>query len=238
MAGWSAECVSSRAGFGQEAEASPLCELGEHDAGVDTEPVGKFSSWPVTVRFGGHDLGDLLAAGRRPVRVRRAGLVLAGPALAGRAVRGRGEHGDLDVVDGGGLLRAAVVAVEVAGGGALDLAGAGAVRFFRKSPVPGPAPRRVHHPWNPPEAELPGIAAIDTLYFDRSEQAAVAIIAIAAYARGFEFFLARRIRPGTPGLDKDPTPEMRRRQHRRPGRPAPARRAHPRRVRPDLRGEG
>ena len=49
---------------------------------------------------------------------------------------------------------------------------AGAVRFFRKSPDPGPAPRRVHHPWNPPEAEFPGIVAMDTLHFDRSEQAA------------------------------------------------------------------
>jgi hypothetical protein len=85
------------------------------------------------------------------------------------------------------------------------------VRFFRKSPAPGPAPRRVHHPWNPPEAELPGIAPIDTLHFDRSEQAAIAVTGISAYARGFEFFVARRIRPGTPGLDEDPTPEMRRR---------------------------
>jgi hypothetical protein len=85
------------------------------------------------------------------------------------------------------------------------------VRFFRKSPAPGPAPRRVHHPWNPPEAELPGIVPIDTLHFDRSEQAAIAVIGISAYARGFEFFVARRIRPGTPGLDEDPTPEMRRR---------------------------
>jgi hypothetical protein len=66
------------------------------------------------------------------------------------------------------------------------------VRFFRQSPAPEPAPRRVHHPWNPPEAELPGIVPIDTLHFDRSEQAAVAIMGIAAYARGFEFFLARR----------------------------------------------
>lgn len=88
------------------------------------------------------------------------------------------------------------------------------MRFLRKSPAPGPAPRRVHHPWNPPEAEFPGIVAMDTLHFDRSEQAAVAIIAIAAYARGFEFLLARRIRPGTPGLDEDPTPEMRRRRLR------------------------
>jgi len=29
------------------------------------------------------------------------------------------------------------------------------MRFFRKPPAPEPAPRRVHHPWNPPEAELP-----------------------------------------------------------------------------------
>ena len=42
----------------------------------------------------------------------------------------------------------------------------------------------------------------------------MAIIGIAAYARGFEFFLARRIRPGTPGLDEDPTPEMLRRRRR------------------------
>ena len=76
------------------------------------------------------------------------------------------------------------------------------MRFFRKSPGPGPAPRRVHHPWNPPEAEFPGIVAMETLHFDRSEQAAVAIIGVAAYARGFEFVLARRVRPGTPGLDK------------------------------------
>jgi hypothetical protein len=40
--------------------------------------------------------------------------------------------------------------------------------------------------------------AIDILHFDRSEQAAVAIIGIAAYARGFEFFMARRIEAGNP----------------------------------------
>ena len=89
---------------------------------------------------------------------------------------------------------------------------AGVVPFFRKSSAPEPVPRRVHHPWNPPEAELPGIVAIDTLHFDRSEQAAVAIIGISAYTRGFEFFIVRRIRPGTPGLDEDPTPEMLRRR--------------------------
>ena len=85
------------------------------------------------------------------------------------------------------------------------------MRFFRKSPALRLSPRRVHHPWNPPEAELPGIVPVDTLHFDRSEQAAVAIIGIVAYARGFEFVVARRIRPGTPGLDEELTPEMRRR---------------------------
>ena len=38
-----------------------------------------------------------------------------------------------------------------------------------------------------------GIVAIDTLQFDLPEQAAIVIIGIAAYARGFEFFMARRI---------------------------------------------
>ena len=90
------------------------------------------------------------------------------------------------------------------------------MRFFRKSPAPEPTPRWVPHPWNPPEAELPGIVAIDTLHFDRSEQAAVAVIGISAYARGFEFFVARRVRPGTPGLDEDPTPEMLRRRFKEP----------------------
>ena len=91
------------------------------------------------------------------------------------------------------------------------------MRLSRKSPAPGPPPRRMPRPWNPPEAELPGIVPIDTLHFDRSEQAAVAIIGISAYARGFEFFVARRVRPGTPGLDEDPTPEMLRRRRRDTG---------------------
>ncbi len=49
---------------------------------------------------------------------------------------------------------------------------------------------------------------IDTLPFERSEQAAIAIIGISAYREGFEIFMARSIRPGVPGLDEDPTPEM------------------------------
>lgn len=88
---------------------------------------------------------------------------------------------------------------------------AGSVRLSRKSRAPEPVPRRAHHPWHPPEAELPGAVLVDTLHFDRSELAAVAITGISAYAKGFEFTVARRIRPGTPGLDEEFTPEMRRR---------------------------
>jgi len=87
------------------------------------------------------------------------------------------------------------------------------MRFFRKPPPPRPAlQRRVPRPWNPPEAEFPAIVPMDTLQFDRSEQAAIAIIGISAYTEGFEIFMARCIRPDGPGLDQDPTPEMLRRR--------------------------
>jgi hypothetical protein len=72
--------------------------------------------------------------------------------------------------------------------------------FFDELPAPEPEPpRRRHHPWNPPEAEFPGRVATDTLLLGRTEQIAVAITAISAYAAGFELFVTARIRPGTPG---------------------------------------
>jgi hypothetical protein len=98
-------------------------------------------------------------------------------------------------------------------GGARQVKGY-AMRFFRKGPLP-PRPalqRRVPRPWNPPEAEFPAIVPIDTLQFDRSEQAAIAIIGISAYTQGFEIFMARCLRPDGPGLDEDLTPEMLRRR--------------------------
>jgi hypothetical protein len=89
-----------------------------------------------------------------------------------------------------------------------------AMRFFRKSPPPRPTMQhRVPRPWDPPESELPAIVPIETLPFDRSEQAAIAIIGISAYTQGFEIFMIRHIRPDLPGLDQDPTPEMVRHRH-------------------------
>jgi hypothetical protein len=84
--------------------------------------------------------------------------------------------------------------------------------LFRKSPPPRPTlQRRVPRPWELPESELPAIVPIDTTLFAASEQAAIAIIGLTAYTTGFEIFMARRIRPGIPGIDEDPTPEMLRR---------------------------
>jgi hypothetical protein len=78
--------------------------------------------------------------------------------------------------------------------------------FSRKPPVPALAPP-VHRPWDPPEAEFPGIAAIATLECGRSEQAAIAITGISAYSEGFEIFVTRLLRPGAPSIDGDLAPD-------------------------------
>jgi hypothetical protein len=86
------------------------------------------------------------------------------------------------------------------------------MRLFHKAPGPGPRRPRLQprspRPWDPPQTEFPGIVPINTLQFDRSEQAAVAITGISAYSNGFEFAVTRLLRPGAPGFDAEvPTPE-------------------------------
>src|SRR5690348_14748947 len=79
-------------------------------------------SWPLHSRgLAGDDGGDPLPAGGRTGWA-GGGAVAAGP--AGLEVRRRGADGDVDRGDGGGMGRAAVLAVEIPGGGAFDLAGA------------------------------------------------------------------------------------------------------------------
>jgi len=68
--------------------------------------------------------------------------------------------------------------------------------FFDDLPAPEPAPTRRHHPWEPPEAELPGIVPVDTLLLARTGQVAVAVTGLSAYSAGIEIFLTARIRPG------------------------------------------
>jgi hypothetical protein len=72
---------------------------------------------------------------------------------------------------------------------------AGAMGFFDDLPAPEPAPPRRHRPWEPPEAEFPGIVPVDTLVIGRSEQVAVAVTGLSAFSTGVEIFLTARIRP-------------------------------------------
>src|SRR5207247_10281056 len=67
--------------------------------------------------------------------------------------------------------------------------------FFDDLLAPEPAPPRKHHPWEPPEAELPGIVPIDTLLLARTDQVAVAVTGLSAFSAGIEIFLTARIRP-------------------------------------------
>jgi hypothetical protein len=80
----------------------------------------------------------------------------------------------------------------------------GPMPLFRRSrPRRPPLERRVPRPWDPPQTEFPGIVQINTMQFDRSEQAAIAITGMSAYSNGFEFILTALIRPDVPGFDAE-----------------------------------
>ncbi len=79
---------------------------------------------PLARGLAGDDGGNLLPAGGRPGRARRAGCAAVAVGPAGLEVDGRGADGDVDRGDGGRMGRAAVVPVQVPEGGAFDLAGA------------------------------------------------------------------------------------------------------------------
>jgi hypothetical protein len=69
--------------------------------------------------------------------------------------------------------------------------------FFDELPAePEPEPPRRHHPWEMPQAEFPGVAAIEALPLGRTGQVAVAITGISAFSAGFELFVTARFRPG------------------------------------------
>lgn len=74
----------------------------------------------------------------------------------------------------------------------------GRMGFFDDVPPPEPAHLHEHHPWEPPEAEFPGIVPIDTLVLARTGQVAVAVTGLSVYSTGIEIFLTARIRP-SPG---------------------------------------
>jgi hypothetical protein len=59
-------------------------------------------------------------------------------------------------------------------------------------------------PWDPPQTQFPGIVPINTLLFERSDRAAMAITSMSAYPNGFGFEVTRLVRPGSPGWDQEP----------------------------------
>jgi hypothetical protein len=66
--------------------------------------------------------------------------------------------------------------------------------FFDDLSAPEPPPPRRHQPWEPPEAELPGIVSIGTLLLGRTDEVAVALTGMSAFSAGIEIFLTARIR--------------------------------------------
>jgi hypothetical protein len=67
--------------------------------------------------------------------------------------------------------------------------------FFENLPAAEPAPPRRHHPWEPPEAEFPGIVPVDSLLLGRTDDVAVAVTGLSVFSAGIEIFLTARIRP-------------------------------------------
>jgi hypothetical protein len=76
--------------------------------------------------------------------------------------------------------------------------------FFDDMPAPGPEPPPRHHPWEPPEAEFPGIVPIDTLLLGRTEEAAAAVTGLSAFSNGFEIFVTAHVRPGAQAGNRTP----------------------------------
>jgi hypothetical protein len=66
--------------------------------------------------------------------------------------------------------------------------------FFDELPAVEPEPPAPHRPWDPPQAELPGIVPIQTLTIGRTDRAAVAVTGLSAFAEGFEVFVTVRAR--------------------------------------------
>ena len=76
--------------------------------------------------------------------------------------------------------------------------------FFKDLLAPKPAPPRRHHPWDPPEAEFPGIVPIDTLLLARTDSVAVAVTGLSAFSAGIEIFLTARMRPSAGDPEEHP----------------------------------
>jgi hypothetical protein len=86
-------------------------------------------------------------------------------------------------------------------------ADSGAMGFFDAPPAAEPEPPAQHQPWEPPEAELPGIVPIHTLTVGRTDRIAVAVTGLSAFAEGFEVFVTARVRPAGMAGDREAMPD-------------------------------
>ena len=86
--------------------------------------------------------------------------------------------------------------------------------FFPDLPAAEPEPHAPHQPWEPPQAEFPGIVPIQTLILGRTDRVAVAVTGMSAFAEGFEIFVTAHIRPPGPAGEADPDPGAARRSFR------------------------
>src|SRR6266568_3330712 len=103
-------------GLGEEAQAGPFGELGEHVAGLDAKQGREVASGPVASGLAGHDAGDLFSSGVGPGRAGAGRLLLAAAGKSGGPVRGRGGDGDLHPGDPRGQFGPVLVAGAVPGG--------------------------------------------------------------------------------------------------------------------------
>jgi hypothetical protein len=67
--------------------------------------------------------------------------------------------------------------------------------FFDEFPDIEPESSAPHRPWDLPNTEIPDIVPTQTLMIGRTDQVAVAVTGLSAYAEGFEVFVTARIRP-------------------------------------------
>ena len=105
--------VPAAAGFGEEAEAGPLGELGEQVPGLYAEPAREFAAGPVLAGLAGHDAGDLVPSAARAGRAGTGRLVRAAGTRGG-TVRRRDPDGDLHPGDRHGLAGTVLVTFLVA----------------------------------------------------------------------------------------------------------------------------
>ena len=135
------EGVPALPGLGEEAQAGPFGELGEHVARLDVEHGREVASCPVASGLAGHDAGDLVPSGVGPGLAGTGRLVPASAGKRGGPVRRRGEDGDQHPGDPAAV-GPVLVAEVIPGGRAFHLPGLSRARRAGSRPATTARPIR------------------------------------------------------------------------------------------------